>query len=118
MENTLINLEDGKNKSYLNNDFTDEYMQLKTLLGYQKKKVRKDMHKAMSPISAISGYLDLMKMVLQSDADIERIERYRTKIDESINKLGDIIENLHELFAEDAESEEFDSDTGFVRLEF
>jgi len=117
MEKTLINFADGKSESYPSIDFTDQYERLKTLLKVQKWIIRKDMHKAMSPLSAISGYLELMKIVLQNDADTEIIERYRTKIDEGINKLGDIIENLHEVFKEDSEIEELGSDKSIVDLE-
>lgn len=116
MEKTLVNSEDGESKSFPKRDFSNEYERLKTLLRFQKRKVRKDMHRAMSPISAISGYLELMKMVLQNDADIERIEKYRTKIDEGIDELGDIIENLHDVFVEASESEAPDNDKSFVGL--
>lgn len=54
------------------------------------------MHKAMSPISAISGYLELMKMLLEQDANSESLEQYRSKVKEGVSEIGEIIEELHE----------------------
>lgn len=53
-------------------------------------------HKAMSPISAISGYLELMKMLLEQDANSESLEQYRSKVKEGVSEIGEIIEELHE----------------------
>lgn len=67
----------------------------------QKEMVRKSMHRAMSPISAISGYLELIKMFLEKDARSEKIEKYRSKIEEGVNELEMIIEDLYDTFDED-----------------
>jgi hypothetical protein len=53
------------------------------------------MHKVMSPISAISGYLGIMKMLLERDVDNESLERYRRKVEEGISEIGEIVEELH-----------------------
>jgi len=71
----------------------------------QKRVVIKHMHKAMSPISAISGYLELMKMLLEEDPTNDSIERYRTKVEEGINELGEIVEELYDAF-DDSGSED------------
>lgn len=63
-----------------------------------QKLVCEKMHKAMSPISAISGYLELMKMLLEQDTNSESLERYRSKVEEGIGEIGDIIEDLHSAF--------------------
>ena len=65
-----------------------------------KKMVTEKMHRAMSPISAISGYLELMEMLLEKDPTNDSIERYRSKIEEGIGEVGEIIEELHEVFAD------------------
>ncbi|MEL7833563.1 hypothetical protein [Fodinibius sp. Rm-B-1B1-1] len=70
--------------------------------------VCKKMHKAMSPISAISGYLELMKMLLEQDTNSESLERYRSKVEEGIGEVGDIIEDLHSVF-DDMRREDNDS---------
>ena len=75
---------------------TDHYEQLRKLQRMQKSLVRQYTHNAMSPISAISGYLDLMKMFLEGDMDKQRLERYRSKIAEGVDELSDIVEELHE----------------------
>jgi len=116
MKKTL-NLKNGKSKSYPKNDLVDNYERLKTLRRFEKKKIKKDMHRAMSRISAISGYLELMKIVLWNDVDMERIKRYRTIIDEGIYDLGNIIENLHEVFDEESGFEESESDKNLNGLE-
>ena len=64
----------------------------------QKRMVINQMHKAMSPISAISGYLELMKMLLENDPTNDSIERYRSKVEDGINELGEIVEELYDAF--------------------
>lgn len=56
------------------------------------------MHKAMSPISAISGYLELMKMLLEKDAESETLERYRSKVEQGVDEIGEIVEDLYDAF--------------------
>lgn len=67
----------------------------------QREMVRRSMHQAMSPISAISGYLELIKMFLEKDARSEKIEKYRSKIEEGVSELEMIIEDLYDTFDED-----------------
>lgn len=74
----------------------DEFQKLRPALELRDKMVREYMHNAMSPISAISGYLELMQMFLQDDVDAERVERYRSKIQKGISELSDIIEGLYD----------------------
>jgi|SRR5699024_5952189 len=85
------------------NETIGEYKRLRTLHQLQKKIVRKNMHHAMSPISAISGYLELMNMTLDKDANIQQLKRYREKIKLGINELNAIIEHLHKQFSEEEE---------------
>jgi hypothetical protein len=79
-------------------DLQGNIEKLKTLHYLHKKKVRKNIHKAMSPISAISGYLELMKMSLKEGGDTNQLERYRAKIDQGVSELGEIIEELHKIY--------------------
>lgn len=74
----------------------DEFQKLRPALELRDKMVREYMHNAMSPISAISGYLELMQMFLQDEVDAERVEKYRTKIQKGISELSDIIEGLYD----------------------
>jgi signal transduction histidine kinase len=74
----------------------DEFQKLRPALKLRDKMVREYMHNAMSPISAISGYLELMQMFLQDEVDAERVEKYRSKIQKGISELSDIIEDLYD----------------------
>lgn len=79
------------------------YHRLNMVHGLQRKIIRENMHKAMSPINAISGYLELMKIFLHEDIESEKIEQYRSKIEEGVDELGEIVEKLHNLFDEKEE---------------
>ncbi|NIV10640.1 MAG: hypothetical protein GWN62_04870 [Aliifodinibius sp.] len=90
----------GKFQSVYINKNNKRYEQVKTALELQEEIVCDKMHKAMSPISAISGYLELMKIMLENDKDKESIERYRSKVEEGIGELGEIVEELYDAFDE------------------
>lgn len=80
------------------------FHKLNALHQLQKCMVRQSMHNAMSPISAISGYLELMNMsISDGEADIDRIERYREKIMHGISEVNRILEQLHELYKEEGD---------------
>lgn len=96
----------------------DQYKRLRTLYNLQKSIVRQNMHNAMSPISAISGYLELMNLTLDEDADPERIERYRKKIENGIQELNIILEHLHKTFSEEVESEDEEDANIFKNTEY
>jgi signal transduction histidine kinase len=77
------------------------YKRLEAVYKLQKRLVQENMHKAMSPVSAISGYLELMRMFLdQEEVDKEKLEAYRKKIEEGMAELSEIIEELHRTFKE------------------
>lgn len=71
---------------------------LKEILEQKEALVCHKMHKAMSPISAISGYLELMKLLLDKGAEKESLKRYRDKVEEGVDELGEIVEELYEAF--------------------
>ncbi|MDI6401956.1 HAMP domain-containing sensor histidine kinase [Balneolaceae bacterium ANBcel3] len=81
--------------------------QMEELAGRHKKmeqeaKARKRVlsltaHDLMSPINAISGYLDLMKFSLDTEADVDQIRRYRDKIKNGINDITNIVQQLREM---------------------
>lgn len=82
------------------------YNRLKAVYKLQKRLVQENMHKAMSPVSAISGYLELMRMFLdQDEVDKEKLEAYRKKIEEGMVELSEIIEELHRTFKEQENQE-------------
>lgn len=83
----------------------NKYHSLRTVHQLQKSIVRQNMHNAMSPISAISGYLELISLSLFQDKDVERIERYRKKIECGIKELNNIFEQLQGIYDEDYSDE-------------
>lgn len=70
----------------------------------QKSIVKQNMHNAMSPISAISGYLELINISLSSNPDIKQIEHYRKQIEAGINQVNVILEQLMEIYNDESES--------------
>lgn len=98
------------------NRLIERYKKLRILNKLQKNIVRQSMHNAMSPISAISGYLELMNMSLDRNMDVERIDRYREKIENGLNELNAILEQLHETFSE-RESEEHVDEASNIDLD-
>lgn len=60
--------------------------------------VKQNMHNAMSPISAISGYLELINMSLIEEPDVEQIEYYRKKIESGVYEVNKIIEQLQGIY--------------------
>ena len=82
-----------------------EYQRLRTMHQLQKNMVRQYMHNAMSPISAISGYLELLNMSLYSDGSKDQLEQYRKKIQRGVNEVNSILEQLQDIYSEDGEED-------------
>lgn len=75
----------------------------------QKSIVKQNMHNAMSPLSAISGYLELIDMTLEQDASIDQIEHYRKKIEVGITEVNEILQQLNAVYQEEELEELEDS---------
>lgn len=88
----------------------DKYSKLKSVHQLQKSIVRQNMHNAMSPLSAISGYLELINMSLMTEPDIEQIDFYRKKIESGINEVNTIIEQLQGIYSDESDSTGEDED--------
>ena len=67
-----------------------------------KKMLSLTSHDLMSPINAITGYLDLMKHSLDAGVDPDQLTDYRMRIKSGINDLSAIIQNLRVLAHSDA----------------
>lgn len=78
-----------------------DYEKLEAMFERQKKIMRNEMHDAMSPISAISGYLDLMRLKLEQEENVGRLKEYRNKIEKGLEEINEIVENVHDRFDED-----------------
>ena len=70
----------------------------------QKSIVRQNMHNAMSPISAISGYLELINLSLSHEPDVKQIEHYRKQIEAGIGQVNKILEQLMEIYSDESDS--------------
>ncbi|MFP8488685.1 hypothetical protein ACKGJO_06235 [Gracilimonas sp. Q87] len=66
----------------------------------RKSIVKENMHNAMSPISSISGYLELINMALKEDANVHQIEQYRKRIEIGITEVNEILQQLNKLYEE------------------
>ena len=77
---------------------------LKGVHRLQKSIVKQNMHNAMSPISAISGYLELINISLSNNPDVKQIEHYRKQIEAGINQVNIILEQLMEIYSDESES--------------
>lgn len=82
----------------------EKYTKLKTVHQLQKSIVRQNMHNAMSPLSAISGYLELINISLLSNPDLEQIEYYRKKIETGIHEVNTIIEQLQGIYNDESDN--------------
>ncbi|WP_421775006.1 hypothetical protein [Gracilimonas sp.] len=70
----------------------------------QRSIVKQNMHNAMSPISAISGYLELINISLSNNPDVKQIQHYRKQIEEGINQVNVILEQLMEIHSDESDS--------------
>ncbi len=77
------------------------YTSLKELHEHQQNKVRNCMHDVMSPLSAVSGYLELMNMNLNKGVDTEKIKKYSSKISDGLQEISELLEQLQELYSVD-----------------
>jgi len=82
----------------------EKYSKLKSVHQLQKSIVRQNMHQAMSPLSAISGYLELINMSLLSNPDLDQIEYYRKKIETGIQEVNTIVEQLQGIYSDEADT--------------
>jgi len=67
---------------------------------YQLQKVSGEnfVHNSMSPLSTISGYLELMDLGFEAGLPTAKLQGYREKIEKGVNELGFILEQMQELF--------------------
>lgn len=66
----------------------------------QNNIIKENMHNARSPISAISGYLDLIEQTLGEKPDVDQIHYYREKIERGILEVNTIIDQLQNIYEE------------------
>ncbi len=90
----------------------DKYNKLKSVHRLQKSIVRQNIHNAMSPLSAISGYLELINLsLMDEDPDVEQVDFYRRKIERGVKEVSTILEQLHGIYTDESDAVTEDSET-------
>ena len=106
----VLNMVSHSQSSVKSVNIDKRYSKLKGVHQLQKSIVKQNMHNAMSPISAISGYLELINMSLTVTPDVDQIEYYRQKIETGIREVNSIIEQLRGIYGEEVEVAEEESE--------
>lgn len=83
-------------------DSITEREKLRQLYNLQRRSGENFVHNSMSPLSAISGYLELMELGIEADLPKKKLQDYRTKIERGVNELGFILEQMQELFSRES----------------
>jgi len=78
-----------------------KYKQLKAIHQLQNRTVRHFMHNVMSPLSAVSGYLELLMNNLDGVEKQEKLTRYSQNIGDGLNEIGFLLEQLHDIYRDD-----------------
>lgn len=79
-----------------------KYKHLKAVHQLQNRTVRHFMHNVMSPLSAVSGYLELLANNLDGEANNAKLKRYSNHIGDGLNEIGFLLEQLHDIYKDEA----------------
>jgi signal transduction histidine kinase len=85
--------------------FSSRHSRLEQQAEVSRKMVRLTSHDLMSPINAITGYLDLMKYSLDAGVDPDKLSHYRMQIKNGITDLSAIVQQLKALANVEEEEE-------------
>lgn len=80
-----------------------KYRYLKATHQLQNRTVRHFMHNVMSPLSAVSGYLELLSNNLPDPEQQPKLTRYSKNISDGLNEIGFLLEQLHEIYKDDSQ---------------
>lgn len=89
-----------------------KYKKLVSVHELQKNIVKQCIHDIQSPLSAITGYLELMNVCLNSGGETEKMDRYRKQISKGIFEISDILQQIRTVH-----DEEFSDGTDDVPVE-
>lgn len=82
-----------------------QYNKLKSVHELQRCIARQNMHNAMSPMSAVSGYLELLNHSLANNSDEQKVNYYRERIESGLMEVNLILEQLQELYSDSSVQE-------------
>ena len=88
--------ESGRDQSTVEETSQERFRDLYHL---QKISGENFVHNSMSPLSTISGYLELMDLGFEAGLSTDKMQTYRRKIEKGVNELGFILEQMQELFS-------------------
>lgn len=91
----------GDKKFYEFESLKRKHKHLKAVQQLQNRTVRHFMHNVMSPLSAVSGYLELLINNLDGLQNEEKLSRYSKNIGDGLNEIGFLLEQLHDIYKDD-----------------
>lgn len=83
----------------------DKITKQNLLYQLQKKILYQSLHDLQSPLSAVSGYLELMQICSDGDKDFNKMDRYRKNIQSGVEEVNEIIDQIRYLEIKTAEDE-------------
>jgi K+-sensing histidine kinase KdpD len=92
-----------------------KYEKLKFVSNLKSRSVRHYLHNVMSPLSAASGYLELISELSNAGPDEEKMQRYSKKIEEGLNEVAFVLEQLHDMYRTVEDDEEISAPEVDVR---
>ena len=67
--------------------------------------IKANIHDLRSPLSGISGYVDLMDMCLNTDKDVNKLERYKGQVAKGLDEIYFFVDQLQEVAKENVKAE-------------
>lgn len=92
----------GERKNQDQEQLKKKFRHLKANHELQNRTVRHFMHNIMSPLSAVSGYLELLSNNLPDTENNPKLSRYTNNISDGLNEIGFLLEQLHEIYKDDS----------------
>lgn len=79
-----------------------KYKHLKAVHQLQNRTIRHFMHNVMSPLSAVSGYLELLINNLDGSEKEDKLTRYSQNIGDGLDEIGFLLEQIHDIYKEES----------------
>ncbi len=78
----------------------NQLQKLKSVHKLQRTIIEQCIHNLRSPLGGISGYLELMDTCLNSDGNLQKINRYKEQIGRGIDEIDFIVNHLQDIVKE------------------
>lgn len=93
----------GDKKFYELERLKRKHVHLKAVHQLQNRTVRHFMHNVMSPLSAVSGYLELLMNNLEGQQNQDKLLRFSKNIGDGLNEIGFLLEQLHDIYKDEGD---------------